>query len=90
MSGSGAYRLYGLPGAETLHDDIGAAYESHVDSLDDDYRSPFMIEEWTVAPPSAHFPGASDLVLRLIEDAADDCGDGYYESEDSRTPGGTS
>lgn len=82
---SGASRLYGLPYAETLHDDIGAAYESHTDSLDEDDRTPFVIEEWTVSPPAAHFPDASDLVLRLIEDAADECGDGYYEDAEHLT-----
>lgn len=78
-----AYRLYGVPGSEMLHDDLGAAYETQIEPwLDESDRTPRVIEEWTVSPPSAHLPSAADHVERLIEDASESAGgEGYYDSE---------
>lgn len=84
-TGSGAgrtgERLFGVPGVENLHDDLGAAYESQVEPYVDEHdRRPRVIEEWTVLPAGSTFRSAADIVDWLCEDAADDAPDGFYDS----------
>ena len=74
-------RLYGIPGSESLHDDIGAAYEQQIEPrLDEGDHEPRVIEEWSVCPPTLHLRSPSDLADWLVEDAAENAGvDGYYD-----------
>lgn len=74
-------RLYGAPGEENLHDDIGAAYEMQVEPWVDEHdRRPRVIEEWTVLPAGSTFRSADAIVEWLCEDAADDAPEGWYDS----------
>lgn len=75
-------RLFGVPGAENLHDDIAAAYEVQIEPWVDDHdRRPRVIEEFTVHPPEYHVPPASHIVEWLVERIAEDgeVDEGYYE-----------
>jgi hypothetical protein len=74
-------RLFGVPGSENLHDDIGAAYESQVEPWVDEHdRRPRVIVEWTTLPPGSSFRSADSIVEWLVEDAADDAPDGFYDT----------
>lgn len=74
-------RLYGVPGAEDLHTDIGAAYESQIDPwVDEQDRRPQVIEEWTALPAGSTFRSAASIVDWLCEDAGDDAPEGWYDS----------
>ena len=87
VSASKPGRLYGVPGSEELHGDIGDAYEMQIEPwLDEhDHRPPRVIEEWSVAPPERQFRAAVDIVDWMLEDAADDSGPDYYDQTEHLT-----
>jgi hypothetical protein len=79
-------RLYGVPDAESLYDDLGSAYERQIeDYVDDHDRRPRVLVEWTVHPPKHHLPHASTIVEWLAERAAEDGGidEGYSDHIDA-------
>lgn len=68
-------RLYGLPGAEDLQDDMGAVADL---AFDDGMDSPITIEEFTTKPIRS-FVKAQNVMERIIdydlEEAMDEYGD---------------
>ena len=74
-------RLFGVPDAENLHFDLASAYESEIEPwIEDGGRAPGVIEEWTVHPPEYHLPSAERIAEDIIENAADDTTEGYYDA----------
>jgi hypothetical protein len=66
-------RLYGVPGAEVLHLDPAAVYESAIDPWVDEHdRRPWEIEEWTVAEKIDRLMRTVDIVERVVEWTVDD------------------
>jgi hypothetical protein len=66
-------RLYGVPGAEVLHFDIGACYETDIEPwLHERDHAPRVIEEWTCRPVAEHLPPGDWLIDRLLEWVADE------------------
>lgn len=65
-------RLYGLPHAERLHFDPADVVQEWLDDrCDDDTERRFVIEEWSVHPPSYHLPSVATILERICEDAYD-------------------
>ena len=61
-------RLYGVPGAEHLHFDPAACYETDIECWVDEHdRRPRLIEEWSVKDCTDHLPAADDLLLWMVE-----------------------
>lgn len=75
-------RLYGLPGAERLHDDIASVYELELDGMFDDghdeRNGPWVVEEWTVQDSLHQVPLACDIIERLAEQFSEN---GMYEDD---------
>jgi|GEM_PF-6318819 len=71
--------LFGLEGAETMDDDIGATYERWLDDLfdDDDKSGSLKIEEWSSRPLGESLPSAE----RILEWVADMCGDDCWDDD---------
>lgn len=66
-------RLYGVPGAEQLHTELAACYESDIDPWHDEpANAPRVIEEWTTAPVSAHMPSGDWLITNFLDWVADE------------------
>lgn len=73
-------RLFGIPGAEQMQTELAETYELHIDGeVDEHDRRPRIIEEWSVRPPAAHFRSPADIIDWLLEDAADDGGEDFYD-----------
>lgn len=78
-------RLYGLPDAEWLEDDISTVWETYLDG-DDEYDGPWIVEEWSTHPPSYHLPSARRVIDHIEEWAADNevtCEGDYFNLTDT-------
>lgn len=73
-------RLYGVPDAEHLHDDIASAYEAQIEPYCDDHEGSRIVEEWTVLPHGSAFMAPDRIVEYLCESAADDAPDGFWDN----------
>jgi hypothetical protein len=74
------HRLYGTPGAERMYQDEATAIEVALDDrFDPEDRTPIVIEEWSVCGTRSMFPPVDVIIERLIEDAADDATEGWFE-----------
>lgn len=60
-------RLYGPPGAESLHVDLWEAAEDVAAHIDPGRE--FVIEEWTTHPPAYHLPSPDRIAEWIIESA---------------------
>ena len=66
-------RLYGVPGAEQMQQDLASAYENQVEPwVDEEDRRPRQIEEWTAGPIGNALPAADALIEWATESAWDD------------------
>ena len=81
-------RLYGLPGAESMHFDPETVYETSIEPYVDEHdRRPQVIEEWSVLPPISHVPLADSILEYIVEWVAEDgmITEGGYEQWDRLT-----
>jgi hypothetical protein len=60
-----------LPRAEELHIDPADVVQQWLDDTDPDVETRFVIEEWSVHPPSYHLPSRDTLLERICEEAYD-------------------
>ena len=67
--------LYGIPGAEELHDDPAACFEADIEPWweDGDHMvDAWEIQEWTSHPPRHHLPTIDWIIDHVAEWLADD------------------
>lgn len=60
-------RLYGLVGAERLHDDPATVFDSEIEDQFDPMPERIEIEEWSVTPQRNHLPAADTLLEWVAE-----------------------
>lgn len=74
-------RLFGLVGAETLHDSIDEVYELDIEpNWTLDWPTQIEVEEWSTHPPTDHLPD-STLILDQIGSYTEDeeVDEGWYD-----------
>lgn len=78
-------RLYGLPHAEEVFDDIATVWENEIEPYADDHDTrAWVIEEWTVRDPIDTVTKAEwilELIAEHIGDTADITEDAYDDLE---------